>query len=144
MIDVTSQSKVDHYQLPQTMKRTFIIALKTTGAILGAIVAITIIMHLTGIMAQASFIYNLWWAKCAAIIGLALWETGTIVTKMDQQKLSQRNGIIAIALMSLSALTATAFFITGVGKWIFYLSFALFIVGTTISEGSKDNPPVTQ
>ena len=126
------------------MKRTFIIALKTTGAILGAIVAITIIMHLTGIMAQASFIYNLWWAKCAAIIGLALWETGTIVTKMDQQKLSQRNGIIAIALMSLSALTATAFFITGVGKWIFYLSFALFIVGTTISEGSKDNPPVTQ
>ena len=126
------------------MKRTFIIALKTTGAILGAIVAITIIMHLTGIMAQASCIYNLWWAKCAAIIGLALWETGTIVTKMDQQKLSQRNGIIAIALMSLSALTATAFFITGVGKWIFYLSFALFIVGTTISEGSKDNPPVTQ
>ena len=126
------------------MKRTFIIALKTTGAILGAIVAITIIMHLTGIMAQAPFIGNLWWAKGAAIAGLVLWETGTIVTKMDQQKLSQRNGIIAIALMSLSALTATAFFITGVGKWIFYLSFALFIVGTTISEGSKDNHPVTQ
>lgn len=126
------------------MKRTFIIALKTTSAILGAIVAIAIIMHLTGIMAQASFIHNLWWTKCAAIIGLALWETGTIVTKMDQQKLTQRNGIIAIALMSLSALTSTAFFITGVGKWIFYLSFALFIVGTTISEGSKDNLPVTQ
>jgi hypothetical protein len=129
---------------PELKNKMMILALKTVGAILVAIAVIAIVMHLTGIMAQASFIHNLWWAKCAAIIGLALWETGTIVTKMDQQKLSQRNGIIAIALMSLSALTATAFFITGVGKWIFYLSFALFIVGTTISEGSKDNPPVTQ
>ena len=126
------------------MKRTFIIALKTTGAILGAIVAITIIMHLTGIMAQAPFIDNLWWAKGAAIAGLVLWETGTIVTKMEQQKLSRRNGIIGIALMALAALTAAAFFISGVGKWLFYLSFAFFFVGSIITTGNEDEPSVTQ
>lgn len=124
--------------------KTLIIALNTVGAILIAMAVIAFVMHLTGIMAQASFIANLWWTKCAAITGLALWETGTIVRKMEQLKLSHRNGIIAIALMALAVLSAAAYFITGIDKWIFYISFALFIVGSTISEGSKEDPSVSQ
>ena len=129
---------------PELKNKTMNLALKTVGAILVTIAVIAIVMHLTGIMAQAPFIDNLWWAKGAAIAGLAMWETGTIVTKMGQLKLSRRNGIIAIALMSLAALTAAAYFTTGVGKWIFYISFALFIVGSTITTGNEDEPSVTQ
>jgi predicted tellurium resistance membrane protein TerC len=63
---------------------------------------------------------------------------------MEQQKLSRRNGIIGIALMALAALTAAAFFIIGVGKWLFYLSFAFFFVGSIITTGNEDEPSVTQ
>lgn len=124
--------------------KTLIMALKTVGAILVTIAVTAIAMHLTGIMAQAPFIDNLWWAKGGAIAGLVMWETGTITRKMEQQKVSRRNGIIGIALMVLAVLTAAAFFIIGVGKWIFYLSFALFFVGSIITTGNEDEPSVTQ
>ena len=129
---------------PELKNKTLILALKTASAILGIIAVIAIVMRLTGIMAQSPFILHLWWVKIVAITGLALWETATIVTKMEQQRLSHRNGIIGIALMALTALTAAAFFIIGVGKWIFYLSFAFFIVGSIISAGDEDEPSVTQ
>ena len=85
--------------------------------------------------------YNLY---IAAIAGLVLWETGTILRKMEQQKVSRRNGIIGIGLMALATLTAAAFFVIGAGKWIFYLSFALFFVGSIITTGNEDEPSVTQ
>ena len=129
---------------PELKNKTLILALKTVGAILVTIAVIAIVMHLTGIMALASFIDNLWWAKGAAIAGLVLWETGTILRKMEQQKVSRRTGIIGIALMALATLTAAAFFIIGAGKWIFYLSFALFFVGSIITTGNEDEPSVTQ
>lgn len=129
---------------PELKNKTLILALKTVGAILVTIAVIAIVMHLTGIMAQASFTGNLWWAKGAAIAGLVLWETGTILRKMEQQKVSRRNGIIGIALMALATLTAAAFFVIGAGKWIFYLSFALFFVGSIITTGNEDEPSVTQ
>lgn len=124
--------------------KKLIIALNTVGAILIAMAVIAFVMRLTGIMAQASFIDNLWWAKGTAIAGLALWETGTIVRKMDQQQLSHRKGIIAIVLVSLAVLTAASYFITVVGKWIFYISFALFIVASTMGEGSEEEPSAAQ
>lgn len=129
---------------PELKNKTLILALKTVGAILVTIAVIAIVMHLTGIMAQAPFIDNLWWAKGAAIAGLVLWETGTILRKMEQQKVSRRNGIIGIALMALATLTAAAFFVIGVGKWLFYLSFAFFFVGSIITTGNEDEPSVTQ
>lgn len=129
---------------PELKNKTMILALMTVGAILVTIAVIAIVMHLTGIMAQAPFIDNLWWAKGAAIAGLVLWETGTIVTKMEQQKLSRRNGIIGIVLMALAALTAAVFFIIGIGKWLFYLSFAFFFVGSIITTGNEDEPSVAQ
>lgn len=128
---------------PELKNKTLILALKTAGAILVTIAVIAMVIHFTGIMAQASFIDNLWWAKGGAITGLAMWETGTILRKMDQLKLSHRTGILGIALMVLAVLTAAAFFIIGVGKWIFYLSFALFFVGSIITTGKEDEPSVT-
>lgn len=129
---------------PELKNKTLIMALKTAGAILVTIAVTAIVMHLNGIMAQAPFIDNLWWAKGGAIAGLVMWETGTIIRKMEQQKVSRHNGIIGIALMVLAVLTAAAFFIIGVGKWIFYLSFALFFVGSIITTGNEDEPSVTQ
>ena len=123
--------------------KMLITALNTVGAILIAIAVIAVVMHFTGIMAQASFIHNLWWAKGSAIAGLALWEAGTIVRKMDQLTLSRRNGFIGIALLSLAILTAAAFYFTSIGNWVFYLSFALFIAGTAIGETGKDEPSVS-
>ena len=58
---------------PELKNKTMILALKTVGAILVAIAVIAIVMHLTGIMAQAPFIDNLWWAKGAAIAGLVIF-----------------------------------------------------------------------
>lgn len=123
--------------------KTLIIALKTASAIMGVIAVTAVVISLTGIMAQAPFILHLWWVKCAAIIGLAMWETATIVTKMERLKVSHRNGIIGIALVALAVLTAAASFIIGVGKWLFYFSFALFIIGSIIGGGNEDESSVT-
>ena len=64
--------------------QALIMLLKTVGGILLTVAIAAIVMRLTGIMTQASFIDNLWWTKGSAIAGLALWETGTIVRKMGQ------------------------------------------------------------
>ena len=117
--------------------KTLIMALKIVGGILLTVAIAAIVMRLTGMMTQASFIGNLWWTKGSAIAGLALWETGTIVIKMSQQKLSRRDGIVGIALLSLAVLFASVFFISGIGRWVFYLSLGLLFIGTCVAYDEK-------
>lgn len=117
--------------------KTLIMVLKTVGGILLTIALAAIVMRLTGIMTQASFVDNLWWTKGTAIAGIALWETGTIVRKMGQQKLSRREGIIGITLLLLAVLSASVFFISGLDKWAFYLSLGLAFVGMCVASDEK-------
>ena len=122
--------------------QALIMLLKTVGGILLTVAIAAIVMRLTGIMTQASFIDNLWWTKGSAIAGLALWETGTIVRKMGQQKLARQDGIVGITLLSLAVLTASVFFISGIGRWVFYLSLGLLFIGIGVANDEKTEKAV--
>ena len=114
-------------------------ALQAAGSILIVIVGAAVLIRLSGIMSQVSFINNLWWAKVAAIVGVALWETGGTIEKMGQQKISRRLGIIVITLIVLALITAMVYFFTPVGKWLFWLSAGLFVIGCICGEVGDDD-----
>lgn len=119
-----------------TDNKTLIMALKIIGGIMMALTVGTWGCVLAGKALGTTLISNVTWTRACGICGLALWEIGTVMSKMGMTEngISRRRGMISTMLMAVGAIMSAIAILAVSFQWLFWMSTGVFFVGLTIGE----------
>ena len=122
------------------INKTMIKALKITGGIMMAATVGAWICLAAGKTLGTALVSNTAWIKVIGICGLALWEIGSVMSKMEMPEngISRSRGMISTALMALGAILGAIVIMATSLKWLFWLAAAVFFIGMIIGEA--DDP----
>ncbi len=125
-----------------TDNKTLIKALKIIGGIMMAITVGTWGCFFAGKALGTTLLSSIVWTRACGICGLALWEIGTVMSKMGitENGISRRRGMLSVTLMALGAIMSSIAILVVSFNWLFWLSAALFFIGLTVGEADNLTP----